>query len=70
MENPSHNALSTKRLPEEHDQKRANDALRAARITIRSYIDDSVSIHHGTGLTNITELSIDSQSWTICLTKA
>ena len=57
MENPSHNALSMKRLPEEHDQKRANDALRAARTAIRSYIDDSVSIHHGTGLTNITELS-------------
>ena len=57
MENPSHNALSTKRLPEQHDQKRADDALRVARTSIRSYIDESVSIHHGTDLTNITELS-------------
>ena len=57
MENPSHNAMSTKRLPEQHDQKRADDALRAARISIRTYIDESVSIHHGTGFTNITELS-------------
>ena len=57
MENPSHNALSTKRLPEQHEQKRADDALRAARTSIRSYIDESVSILHDTGLTNITELS-------------
>ena len=57
LENPSHNALSTKQLPDQRDQKRANDGLQAARTAIRSYIDDAAPVQHGTGLTNITELS-------------
>lgn len=57
MENPSHNALSPRQLPEEQNQKLASTGLQAARTAIRSYIDDIVAVQHGTNLTNITELS-------------
>ena len=57
LENPSHNVLSTKRLPQERGQKLAGNALRAARGSIRNYIDATVSIQQGKVQTNITELS-------------
>ena len=57
MENPSHNALLPNQLMEQQDRRRAAHALQAARATIRSYIDDAVSVQQGTGLSNITELS-------------
>ena len=57
MENPSHNALSPNQLEEQQERKRAGNALQAARTAVRGYIDDAVSVQHGTGLSNITELS-------------
>lgn len=57
LENPAHNALSIKHLPEEREQKQADRAMQSARSEIRSLIDETVSARHGDGLSNVTELN-------------
>ena len=57
MENPNHSTLSPNKLRDVHQQQKAIEGLKQARLAIRSFIDEAMSLAEAEKTTNITELT-------------
>lgn len=57
MENPNHSTLSPNQLRDVNQQQTAIEGLKQARLAIRSFIDEAMSLAEAEGTTNVTELT-------------
>ena len=57
MENPNHNSLSPNQLRHVAQQEKARENLREARLAIRLFMDEAMSLAEAEDSTNITELT-------------